>query len=104
MNDYTKVFLNGIWLGTTKNPVEMYNLLKIKKMKNDIDKTVTMNLDYFTKNLNIYCDGGRMYRPLLKVTDNKLNISLSMLNDIKKDINKSGNDKLTWNSLLVKYP
>ena len=37
-----------------------------------------------------------MYRPLLKVTDNKLNISVSMINDIKKDIEKTGYDKLTW--------
>jgi DNA-directed RNA polymerase II subunit RPB2 len=104
MHEYTKVFLNGIWVGITKNSVEIYNLLRIKKMKNDIDKTVTLTLDYFTKNFNIYCDGGRMYRPLLKVTDNKLNISASMISDIKNDIKKSGNDKLTWNNLLVKYP
>ena len=72
MTEYVKVFLNGNWIGVTKKAVDLYNILKIKKMKNDIDKTTSITLDYFGKSFNIFTDAGRMYRPLLKVENNKL--------------------------------
>lgn len=102
MYKYVKVFVNGDWIGVTDNAVNMLSFLKLKKMKNDIDKTVSLYLNYQKKELNIYTDGGRMFRPVLRVTNNKLALTSEIIDQIKKQ-NKTM-DKMTWNDVLVKYP
>lgn len=102
MYKYVKVFINGDWIGVTDNAVNMLNFLKLKKMKNDIDKTVSLYLNYQKKELNIYTDGGRMYRPVLRVNNNKLALTNDIIDQIKKQ-NKT-TDKMSWNDILVKYP
>jgi DNA-directed RNA polymerase II subunit RPB2 len=102
MYKYVKVFINGNWIGVTNNAVNMLSFLKLKKMKNDIDKTVSLYLNYQKKELNIYTDGGRMFRPVLKVNNNKLALTNEIINQVKKQ-NKTM-DKMSWNDVLVKYP
>ena len=102
MYKYVKVFVNGDWIGVTNNAVNMLSFLKLKKMKNDIDKTISLYLNYQKKELNIYTDGGRMFRPVLKVNNNKLALTKEIIEQIKKQ-NKTV-DKMTWNDVLVKYP
>ena len=104
MNSYVKVFMNGNWLGVTKEAIKLTKLLNLKKMKNDIDKTVTLTIDYFSKSINIFSDGGRMFRPVLKVNDNQLAVTDTIIKEIEKDIYKSGNNRLKWNDILIKYP
>lgn len=102
MYKYVKVFINGNWIGVTDNAVNMLSFLKLKKMKNDIDKIVSLYLNYQKKELNIYTDGGRMFRPVLRVTNNKLALTNEIIDQIKKQ-NKTM-DKMNWNDVLVKYP
>ena len=102
MYKYVKIFVNGDWIGITDNAVNLLNFLKLKKMNNDIDKTVSLYLNYQKKEMNIYTDGGRMFRPVLKVVDNKLVLNNKIIDEIKK-VNKTM-DKMTWNDVLVKYP
>lgn len=102
MYKYVKVFVNGNWIGVTDNAVNMLSFLKLKKMKNDIDKIVSIYLNYQKKELNIYTDGGRMFRPVLRVINNKLALTNEIIDQIKKQ-NKTM-DKMNWNDVLVKYP
>lgn len=95
-----KVFLNGEWLGLSEEPVRLVEFLKNKKRNGDIESTVSIILNIANKEINIYCDGGRMYRPLLKVKDNKLVITKKIIDEIG-----DGPDQINkWSQLLLKYP
>jgi DNA-directed RNA polymerase II subunit RPB2 len=60
-------------------------------------------LNYNTRELKIYCDGGRLVRPLLKVRDNQLVLKPEMLDEI--DMNDMSGKKISkFSDFLVKYP
>jgi DNA-directed RNA polymerase II subunit RPB2 len=101
---YIKVFLNGEWLGMTKMPQEMVNKLKLLKQKNKLDKTVSIVWNILDKEIKIYCDNGRLYRPLLKVENNKLLITQKILDNISLKETTDTSIISKWSDLLNKYP
>ncbi len=96
IKQYVKVFLNGSWLGITDNPINLYNSLKEKKYKGLINIYTSIIFDYKNKEIKICNDAGRLVRPLLKVKNNKILLTQSIIDDIK-------NKKLEWNDLLVDF-
>lgn len=72
MNRYCKVFINGDIVGLTKKGLDLYDYLKQERMNGKIDKFTSIGLNYRRRELFIWCDGGRLIRPLLRVEDNKL--------------------------------
>ena len=100
---FVKVFLNGDWIGMSDKPTELHEYLLERRKAQELDYTVSIMLNYTTKELKIYCDGGRLVRPLLKVKNNELLLKPEMLNDI--DIEDVTGKKITkFNDFLVKYP
>jgi DNA-directed RNA polymerase II subunit RPB2 len=104
MNKYIKIFLNGDWYGVIpiKSANKLYENLKEKRRQTVIDKHVSIVMEYDSREIKLYFDGGRLVRPLLIVNENKLNLTQEILKDIhsevlKQDINKS------WVRLLSKY-
>jgi DNA-directed RNA polymerase II subunit RPB2 len=103
LKQYIKVILNGDWLGMTDNPNELYKYLLEKRQSQELDYSVSIMLNYSVKELKIYCDGGRLIRPLLKVRNNELVLKPEMLNNIDyNDI--SGNKLNKFSDFLIKYP
>ena len=90
---YVKVFINGAWVGITKNPVELYTSLKEKKSKGIINIYTSIVFNYATKEIIICNDAGRLIRPVLKVKDNKPVLTQDVVNRIK-------NKELQWDDLL----
>jgi DNA-directed RNA polymerase beta subunit len=90
---YIKVFLNGNWIGITKDVITIHRDLRQMRFQNKLDKTVSFALNYALAELHIYTEGGRSSRPYLTVTNNILNFKPEMLNNVK-----------SWNELLMKYP
>jgi len=104
MNKYIKIFLNGDWYGVIpiKSANKLYENLKEKRRQTVIDKHVSIVMEYDSREIKLYFDGGRLVRPLLIVNESKLNLTPEILKDIhsevlKQDINKS------WVRLLSKY-
>jgi DNA-directed RNA polymerase beta subunit len=101
----TKVFLNGEPLGMEDNPVELTKLLQSKKTSGELDKSISITYDPKQREIRIWCDGGRLYRPVLKTDgENNLNIKPEHLEAIslnripeKGKINK-------WADYLAQYP
>jgi DNA-directed RNA polymerase beta subunit len=87
LKQYVKIMLNSDWIGMTNKPQELYQYLLQKRQNQELDYTVSIMLNYNTNELKIYCDGGRLVRPLLKVRDNELVLKPEML----EDIDSSGN-------------
>jgi DNA-directed RNA polymerase beta subunit/intein/homing endonuclease len=104
MKSYTKIFLNGDWIGVCKltETNEIYDLLINKRREGVIDKYTTISLDFNKKEIKIYFEGGRLIRPLLIVKDNKLNITNDLIEDVEKEI-KSKDVAKGWKRILSKY-
>jgi DNA-directed RNA polymerase II subunit RPB2 len=89
-----KVIINGAWIGITENPIELYHFVKDKKYKGIINiyTSITFNL----KKMEIYIcnDGGRLTRPLLKIKNNHLLLTKSIIQGLE-------NSTITWNDLLT---
>ncbi len=89
-----KVFLNGRWLGCAKEPVELFNDMKIKKSKGIINIYTSIVFNYKQKEIYITNEYGRLLRPLLRVNDNKLLITKDIIHRIE-------NKELVWDDLLL---
>jgi len=94
LDKYIKVFINGSWIGVSKNPVELYKDIKDKKYKGIINIYVSIVFDFHKKEIRICNDGGRLTRPLYRIKNNKALIT----NDIIKRLQ---NQELQWNDLLT---
>ena len=109
IKEYTKVFLNGEWLGLTDKPRELYMLLKQKKLTGEIDMHTgiihEIKSELENKELKVYSDGGRLFRPLLRVDENgELILNKKHINSISFTHNTDPNSIKSWNEFLIKYP
>lgn len=108
LNKYTKVFLNGEWLGLSKKPRKLYLVLKDMKYNKNLDATTSIvheiKSDIESKELKIYCDGGRLYRPVLRVKNNELLLKKSHIDLISLDGPRSATNITDWNEFIVKNP
>ena len=90
----TKVFINGAWVGISDEPQELYLMLKDKKYKGIINIYTSIIFDYKMKEIRVCNDSGRLTRPLLRVKNNNILISKSL-------ISKINDSELNWDNLLT---
>ena len=100
-----KVFLNGDWLGIVEKYLELENEMSEMKLKGDFDqKNVSIITDHEEGEIHVYCDSGRLYRPVFRIVDNQLLLTKEHINSIS--LNKA--DKLKkitdLDEFLIKYP
>ena len=101
---YTRVFLNGEWLGMTDEPIKLTTMLKSKRFTGEIERFVSIAHNFNTKEIKINTDAGRLIRPLLRVENNKLLLTDNMINEINI-ADKTDPTKIhRWNDFLMKYP
>lgn len=93
--DYVKVFINGIWVGFTDNPLSLFKYLKNMKMKGIINVYSSIVFDYKWKEIRVMNDAGRLTRPLYIVENNNILINDDIIH--KLDINE-----INWNMLMLK--
>lgn len=89
--EYYRVFLNGEWLGTTNKFIELEQELFEMKLSGIIDKkNVSVVADHAACEIRVYCDSGRLIRPVLRVENNRLLLTKKMIEKISlKATNKS---------------
>lgn len=102
MDYYSKIFINGDWVGCTKNIIEFYNLLLKERKSGLIDIMTSISMDYRKNELRVFCDGGRLIRPILNVEDNKLIFNKTMANEVREMLLSNSSSK-GWKKLLSKY-
>jgi DNA-directed RNA polymerase beta subunit len=91
-----KVFVNGIWVGITRDPMRLYREFKLKKWRGIINIYTSVVFDYPNAEIRICNDAGRMMRPLLLVNPetNELYITRDMIERVAaRDIG--------WDDLLT---
>ena len=94
LEKYVKVFVNGAWLGISKNPYDLFTTFQQYKYKGMINIYTSITFNFKDKEIRICNDAGRLIRPILRVKDNKVIMTNDIANKIKK------ND-LNWNDLLT---
>jgi len=101
-----KVFLNGDWLGMTKSIDTLNNELNEKRINGDFDqKCISIVCDHENGELRVYCDSGRLYRPIIRVENNELMLKKEHIDNISIDTIDITNKKITnWNEFTVRYP
>ena len=92
--DKVKVFVNGIWLGVTEYPVELFSEMKDKKHRGIINIYTSIVFDYKSMEIRICNDGGRLTRPVLRVKNNRAILTPEI-------VRKVANRELSWNDLLT---
>lgn len=92
--DKVKVFVNGIWLGVTEDPVRLYAEMKDKKHRGIINIYTSIIFNYKTMEIRICNDGGRLTRPVLRVKDDRALLTPDI-------VRRVGSRELAWNDLLT---
>jgi DNA-directed RNA polymerase II subunit RPB2 len=103
-NNYIKVFLNGEWIGLTSDGYELYIKLKKSKLDGTFDPHTGIIYDIENREIKIYCDGGRLFKPSLVVENNLIKLNKKHIDTIDTK-NKQNITKIsTWNEFLVINP
>jgi len=92
--DKVKIFINGVWIGVSENPEELYINLKEKKHKGIINIYTSVVFNYKLQEIRVCTDGGRLSRPLLRVKERNILITKSIIEKLK-------NREINWDHLLI---
>nr|AJA90767.1 DNA-directed RNA polymerase IV second largest subunit [Ephedra trifurca] len=79
----TKVFVNGELLGICNNPDSVVQKMRNMRRKQCINPLVEIKKDSQQKEIRIFCDAGRLLRPLLVVENQQLCIKQHQLSTFK---------------------
>lgn len=89
-----KVFVNGIIIGISTDPYNLYLKLKDMKYKGIINVYVSIVFDIKFKEIRICNDAGRVTRPLFRVKNKNILINNAIINDLDYGT-------LCWDDLLT---
>ena len=68
----TKIFVNGVWQGISKDPQRLVDTMRKLRRVGDIRAEVSIVRDVRDRELRIFTDAGRVCRPLFVVQDQRL--------------------------------
>jgi DNA-directed RNA polymerase II subunit RPB2 len=91
IQNYTKIFVNGNYVGFHKNPDELFKILKLLKRNSYINIYTSISWDIFNNEMTILTEAGRCCRPLYVIYNEKLLIE-----------DYIHNKEITWNQLISK--
>ena len=91
-----KVFVNGAWVGITRDPMKLYREFKMKKWRGIINIYTSVVFDYPNAEIRICNDAGRMMRPLLLVNPDTNDLYITR--DI---IERVASREIGWDDLLT---
>ncbi len=91
--EYVKVFVNGDWYGISMKPEILVPKLKKYRREGIINPYISISWYIDICEIQIWTDGGRMYRPLYIVENNKLNIT-------DKYIKEMNENNYQWKNLI----
>lgn len=104
MSNYTKVFVNGSWIGMIKVPVKINKKLHDYRRNALIPIFTSIHWNIETNELHIFTDSGRLCRPIFYMDTETSKPSYQrdgFLESIEKK--KSGSKTLSWNQMIAGY-
>tara|TARA_Y100000389_G_scaffold205066_1_gene262656 strand:- start:4748 stop:8341 length:3594 start_codon:yes stop_codon:yes gene_type:complete len=73
----TAIFLNGRLVGIHKNPMLLCKILKLLKLNSIINIFTSISWNTSTNEIYIYCDSGRIVRPVFVLKSDKSNLLIT---------------------------
>jgi DNA-directed RNA polymerase II subunit RPB2 len=95
IKNYSKVFLNGNWVGIHKNPAELRSVLQSLRRRKDIDSEVSVMQDLRNLEIKIASDAGRATRPVYIVDQEKQEVLIN-----GSHIGRLVGGEATWGDLM----
>lgn len=96
---FTKVFVNGKWIGITKDPINLTQEIKLYKRNGIFPVFLSCSFDY--KNcVYIYTDGGRLYRPIYYIDETNKRVSSVRSKEIVSNILSN---EYTWENMVTGF-
>ena len=99
VNEATRIFLNGLWVGVTKEPQAVYHGLRDARRSQEALQEMSLSWDVEDRELRIWLDAGRICRPLFIVARSgkhqRLKISQEVVAAIPDD------DRKVWSDLMT---
>merc|ERR1740138_668508 len=92
---YSKVFLNGAWLGIHEKPAELRSVLQQLRRRKDLDSEVSIMQDLRNCEIKICSDAGRATRPVYIVDPAKQQVLIN-----GSHIHRLITGKASWGDLL----
>ena len=71
LSRFTKIFINGIWIGIMENPIENVNLMKLYRRNGLIPIYTSITYNFESNIIYIYTDSGRLMRPIYYIENGK---------------------------------
>lgn len=97
----TKVFVNGVWMGTCEQPSGLVETLRDLRRRDDISIEVSVVHDIREKELRLYTDAGRVQRPLFIVDpDDKTLLVKPRHVEWLQNTEKPDGTPFTWSQLV----
>ncbi|TKY89496.1 hypothetical protein EX895_002027 [Sporisorium graminicola] len=81
----TKIFVNGVWMGTHDDPGQLVDTLRDLRRKDDISHEVSVVRDIRERELRIYTDASRVLRPVYIVNPSDMSLFIK-----KRHVNMIG--------------
>lgn len=100
INEATKVFVNGCWVGIHRDPDQLTATLK--KLRRDMDiivSEVSIIREIREREIRIYTDAGRICRPLLIVENQKLLLKRRHIEQLKES--ERDTKSHSWKDLIA---
>jgi DNA-directed RNA polymerase II subunit RPB2 len=97
LDHYTKLFINGRWLGVVFKPSELISTLTLLRRNSIIPIYTSIRWDKLKNEISICTDAGRLCRPVIYLDNNKISYKraniLALIND----------RKFTWEELTTGF-
>mgnify|MGYP001331963611 CR=1 FL=1 len=95
---FTKMFVNGNWVGVLDNPLDTIKLFKLYRRSGLIPAYNSISFMYNVNEIHIYTDSGRLTRPLYYIENGMISYGNSPKNNtILKNLM---DDKFSWNEIV----
>lgn len=97
LDKFTKVFVNGFWLGIVREPVPFVEKIKLFRRNGLLPTYISASFNIKHNVINVYCDGGRICRPIFYKDNDSLSFEKKHVIDtlIKGDFK--------WNDLICGF-
>ena len=94
LNYYTKIFVNGAWIGILKEPIVVLEKIKLYKRNGLLPIFMSCSFHYERNIVFIYTDEGRLYRPIYYIQDEKVSAFRS------KEVCQKVLGDFTWENMV----
>ena len=94
IDKFVKVFVNGAWIGISKEPNNLFITFQEYKCNGMINIYTSVIFNTKEREIRICNDAGRLIRPVLRVKNNNIIMTQDIVNKVKKN-------ELGWDDLLT---